>query len=142
MMPEQAQVARGCGSLVPEPESHVGNGWGAQEGTRSGLDLKPAKEPAGQRIKQTILGPWRRQRYPPYDKRGALPLRGGAASIWPGSGARWGMMVLSISLPPTPSLCLNTLFYFLFFWPALCGTLPRSRCFFYIPHNSFSTLIK
>lgn len=27
-------------------------------------------------------------------------------------GARWGMMVLSISLPPTPSLCLNTLFCF------------------------------
>lgn len=133
-MPEQAQVARGCGSLVPEPGSHVGNGWGAQEGTRSGLDLKPTKESAGQRINQTILGPWRRQRYPSHDKSGA---RGGAASIWPGSGARWGMMVLSISLPPTPSLCLNTLLFFIFLASFMWHFTKEQVFFLYSPQQFF-----
>lgn len=115
-MPGQAQVARGCGSLVLEPGSHVGNSGGAQEGARLGLDLKPAKESAGQHTHQTILGPWKRQRYPANDRSRALPLRGEAASIWAGSGARWqvgqdGFVNISISHPE--SLLERFFFFFL-----------------------------
>lgn len=79
MIPEQAQVARGCGILALEPGGHVGNDWAAQEGTRSGLDLKPARESAGPHINQTI---WVHGG----DQVGSAPW--GAASIWTGSGAR------------------------------------------------------
>ena len=110
MIPEPAQVARGCGILVLETGSHVGNEWGAQEGTGLCLDLKPARQSAGQNISQTILGPWRRPRHPPRDKVG-LPLWWAASTRTgsvPGSGgSRWFCQYLHL---PTPCLCMNSLF--------------------------------
>ena len=139
MIPEPAQVARGCGILVLETGSHVGNEWGAQEGTGLCLDLKPARQSAGQNISQTTLGPWRRPRHPPRDKVG-LPLRWAASTRTgsvPGSGgSRWFCQYLHL---PTPCLCMNSLFSFLPVQVALCGTLPRSRSLFvfYIALNGF-----